>query len=65
VVVTEITRKSLAIRRQRRDLLAIGYEEVGEGGGLLWQLERGARQSQRIVDAVISVGGKSVFVKIQ
>lgn len=65
VVVTEITRRSLAIRRQRRDLQAAGYEEVGENGGNLWQLERGGRYHQRIVDAIVSAGGKSVFVKIQ
>lgn len=62
--VTEVTRRILASRRQDRDLTAKGYEEVGEGGGLLWQLYRGGRMHCRIVDAIISVDGKSVYVKI-
>lgn len=65
MLVNERTRKVLAIRRQRRDLLAAGYEEVGENGGKLWELERGGRYDQRIVDAVVSAGDKSVFVKVQ
>lgn len=63
--VTGLTKRFLASRRQRRQLIAKGYEEVGEGGGLLWQLERGGRIGHRIVDAIIAVEGRSVYVKIE
>lgn len=62
---TATTRQNLAKRRQARDLLAKGYEEVGEGGGRLWELYRGYRTNHRIVDAVVAADGKSVFVKIE
>lgn len=41
-----------------------GWEEIGEGGGKLWELYRGFRTSHRIVDARIAPDGKSIFVKI-
>jgi hypothetical protein len=46
-------------------MTARGYEEVGEGGGRLWELRRGYRVGQRIVDAVVSPHGLSVFVKVE
>lgn len=63
--VNETTRRALAVRRQRRDLVAQGYEEVGEGGGRLWELERGGRIGHRITDAIIAIHGRSVYVKIE
>lgn len=49
---------------QYRKLSAHGWEEVGEGGGKLWELYRGYRTSHRIVDARITPDGKSLLVKI-
>jgi hypothetical protein len=63
--VNDVTRRILAWRKQNRDLLAKGYEEVGEGGGKLWELYRGGRSRHRIVDAIIAVDGKSVYVKCE
>ncbi|GLR46062.1 hypothetical protein GCM10007880_65800 [Mesorhizobium amorphae] len=63
--VTEFTRRALAYRKQRRDLIAKGYEEIDESGGKLWELHRGARVGHRIVDAVIAADGRSVYVKCE
>lgn len=63
--VTAFTRETLRCRRSRRALLAAGFEEIGENGGRLWQLYRGARQDHRIVAVVIAPEGKSLFVKIE
>ena len=41
-----------------------GWEEVGEGGGRLWELHRGYRTGHRIVDARITPDGMSMLVKI-
>ena len=62
--VTDLTRDTLRLRRSKRGLLSRGYEEVGENGGRLWELHRGSRQHMRIVDAVVALDGKSVFVKV-
>lgn len=63
--VTELTRHLLAYRRMAKELTAKGWEEVGEGGGNLWQLYRGGRTDQRIVAVRIAPGGKSLFVKVE
>lgn len=65
MLVNDRTRKAFAYSRQRRNLEAKGYEEVGEGGGKLWELYRGYRRNQRIVDAIVAAHGMSVFVKIE
>ena len=62
--LTEATKQILAARRQRRDLLAVGFEELGEGGGRIWELHRGARVGQRIRQVEIALGGKSVYVRV-
>lgn len=62
--VTERTRKVLSYRRTIRDLKRDGFEEVGEGGGKLWQIYRGGRQGQKIRDVRIAPDGMSLFVKI-
>jgi hypothetical protein len=65
--VTDLTRSALAERRQERDLLRRGYEQITcrFGIGSLWQLDRGGRRDWRLVDAVLGVDGKSVFVKAE
>lgn len=62
--ITDLTRSSLAYRRQRRDLTRKGYEcmSCNAGVGRLWELDRGSRQNWRLVDAVLGVDGKSVYV---
>jgi hypothetical protein len=42
---------------------AEGWEEVGEGGGKLWELYRGARHDHVITDVRIAPGGKSLLIK--
>lgn len=63
--VTTFTRATLAFRRQRKELFAKGWEEVGEGGGKLWELHRGFRHDHRIVAVRIGADGKSLYVKIE
>ena len=59
--VTDGTRLELAMRRQRRDLLAAGYEKAAEP---LWELDRGLfRTNERIVDVEIGADGKSLYVR--
>ncbi|RUV07952.1 hypothetical protein EOA79_02360 [Mesorhizobium sp. M1A.F.Ca.IN.020.03.2.1] len=65
MLVTNFTRRALAYRKQKRDLLAQGYEEIGESGGKLWELHRGKRMGHRIVAAVIATDGKSLYVKCE
>jgi hypothetical protein len=62
--VSELTRKALRYRRFVKKWEAEGYEEVGEGGGRLWELYRGGRTRQQILDVKIAPGGKKLFVKI-
>lgn len=63
--VNELTKRALAVRRQRREMIDRGYEEITMtfGIGNLWELDRGGRTSWTLVDAVLGVGGKSVYVK--
>ena len=63
--VTNLTRTRLACRRQARNLMALGYEEVGERGGRLWELYRGGRTDHIITDVKVAVGGKSLFVRTE
>jgi hypothetical protein len=61
--VTERTREALRCRRIRRDLIAAGFEEIGEGGGHLWQLHRGFGIGHTITAVAIAPEGKSLFIK--
>lgn len=65
MLVTTLTREMHAARKIRRRLVAGGYEEVGEGGGKLWELYRGYRYDHRIVAVEIDPSGKSLWVKVQ
>jgi hypothetical protein len=60
MLVTDHTRRALAYRRQKKQLLAEGYEYVSEP---IWELHRGARWRERIVDVKISTDGQSLYVK--
>lgn len=59
--VTDVTREVLNARRERRRLLAAGYE-FQEGP---WELHRGNRMNHRIVDVRISASGKDIWVKTE
>lgn len=62
--VTQFTKDVLRIRRERRRLFAAGYEEIGETGGMLWELHRGFRIGHEIIDVVIGPDRRTVFVKV-
>ena len=65
--VTDRTRGALRCRRIRRKLAAEGFEEVGEGGGHLWELHRelhrGFGTDHMITAVAIAPEGKSLFIK--
>lgn len=63
--VTDYTKRAVARLRERRDMEAKGWEYVGEGGGLLWQLYRGHRTHCRIVEAKPTIDGLGIWVRIE
>lgn len=63
--VTDFTRTALAVRREKRAMLAAGWELVHEGGGNLWELERGGRWRHRITEVRIAHNGKALWVKVE
>ena len=62
--VTAFTRQALAMRREQRDLPKLGWEMVGEGGGRLWELKRGARVGQRILAVRVAACGTAVWIRV-
>ena len=58
--VTDFTRKALTIRRERRRLEALGYRRHETD----WELLRGGRRDEVILDAQISADGKHVYTLI-
>ena len=58
--VTDFTRRALAVRREARNLERQGYRKHETD----WEILRGARYREVIVDARISVDGKHVWTKI-
>lgn len=65
MLITEFSKRAIAARREERQMRTAGYERVGEGGGELWQLYRGARVGHIITDARIAADQISVWVKIE
>lgn len=63
MMLSALTRESLRVRRERRRLEAEGWQEVGEGGGRLWQLHRGSLIDHIITDVCIGPTGKTIFIK--
>lgn len=61
--ITELTRQALKTRRDRRGMLADGWEFVGENGGRLWTLYRGSRMNHVISDVRISACGRGLWIK--
>jgi hypothetical protein len=71
MLLTKASREILSYRRVKRDSdrqTAIwareGFEEIGEDGGMLWEIYRGFREGQIILAARIAPDGMSVWVKI-
>lgn len=60
VLVTNRTRRALAFRREERALTAAGYRRHETD----WEIHRGFRYDEVIVDAKISVDGKYVYTKL-
>jgi hypothetical protein len=58
--VTDQTRELLAFKRQERKLLAAGYRMHETD----WEIHRGMRYNERIVDVQISTDGKFVYTKL-
>ncbi len=58
--VTDLTREALVRRREARDLLARGYRRHETD----WEVVRGGRWRERIVDAKVSADGKHVWTLI-
>lgn len=60
MLVTDRTKRWLAFRRQAKDLEAKGYRRHQTD----WEIDRGGRQNEVIVDAIISTDGKYVYTKL-
>lgn len=58
--VTKVTRQALAVRRERRKMEKAGYRRAETD----WEIIRGGRNSEVIVDAIVSVCGKYVYTKV-
>lgn len=61
--VTALTKRVLHERRERRNLINDGFEEIDERGGKLWQLHRGCRIGHVITDVRIAPDGRRLFIK--
>lgn len=60
MIVNELTRKVLEVRRERRRMLAAGYR-LHETD---WEIHRGFRRDEVIIDVQISACGKYVWTKL-
>ncbi len=60
MLVNDFTRRALAFRRQERELTRQGYRRHETD----WEIHRGFRVREVIVDAKISVCGKYVYTKL-
>lgn len=66
MLVTDFTRDAMKARHgqaEKARLIAEGWEEVGEGGGRLWELHRGWRHDHVITSVTIAPDGKSLLIK--
>lgn len=63
VKLTDMSREILRIRKQRKALQDDGFEEIGENGFPLGQLNRGGRWSEKIIEVRIGPCGKTVWIK--
>lgn len=58
--MTDWSRRAIAVRREDRRLRALGYRRHETD----WEIVRGGRYTERIVDARISADGKYVWTLI-
>ena len=58
--ITALTRRALAFRREERALTRDGYRRHETD----WEIHRGGRYDEVIVDAKISACGKYVYTKL-
>jgi hypothetical protein len=58
--VTDFTRRALAYRREDRRMTKLGYRRCETD----WEIHRGGREHEVIVDARISCDGKYVWTKL-
>ena len=54
---TSLTRQALRIRREERKLLSAGYRKHETD----WEIHRGSRYGEVILDAKVSVDGRYVY----
>lgn len=57
MIVNHITRRALDVRREEQELTGLGYRRHETD----WEILRGFRTGERIVDAKISADGKHVY----
>lgn len=60
MIVTSLTRRILAIRRQERELTKLGYRRHETD----WEIHRGGRMGDVILDVRISACGLYVYTKL-
>jgi hypothetical protein len=60
VIVTELTREALKIRREMRDLTKQGYRRVEVD----WRLHRGVLLREHLTDVRIAADGRHVWYRI-
>lgn len=58
--VTEFTKRALAYRRESKRMTLLGFRRHETD----WEIHRGARQNERIVEAVISGDGMYVWTRL-
>ena len=58
--VSELTKERLKARREHRIMTACGYKKHETD----WEIHRGAKVGQKIVDVKISADGRHVWTKI-
>ncbi|MGX0136335.1 hypothetical protein [Cupriavidus metallidurans] len=60
MIVTDNTRCALAVRREARELTRQGYRKHETD----WEIHRGGRHNEVIVDAKVSADGMHVWTKL-
>lgn len=62
---SDFSKLARRVRTDNRDMPKHGWEKVGEGGGNLWELNRGCRIGHKIVDVRIAADGVSLWIKTE
>ena len=64
MLMTELTKDALRIRRGRRLLMAEGFIPVGENGDPLWKFQRGAWTGRKITEVRVDPGERQLWIKV-